>query len=132
MKWHPILQGASDLIAIEGRLPPRSSHSDFPWTSHVVVKELGQDLGIDVADPPECSGAIPGPIVTKPRKGHDLRLDHQFVTRFTRSFNHFVTSIVAPVASGWSGCRVGLSPTGKAPPLHGAPCGFNRSTQHIG
>ena len=46
---------------------------------------------------------------------------HQFVTRFTRGFNHFVTSIVAPVASGWSGCRVGLSPTGKAPPLHGAP-----------
>ena len=46
---------------------------------------------------------------------------HQFVTRFTRGFNHFITSIVAPVASGWSGCRVGLSPTGKAPPLHGAP-----------
>ena len=46
---------------------------------------------------------------------------HQFVTRFTRGFNHFVTSIVAPVASGWSGCRVGLSPTGKAPPYHGAP-----------
>lgn len=35
-------------------------------------------------------------------------------------FNHFVTSIVAPVASGWSGCWVGLAPTGKAPPLHGA------------
>jgi hypothetical protein len=26
----------------------------------------------------------------------------------------------APVASGWSGCRVGLAPTGKAPPFHGA------------
>ena len=26
----------------------------------------------------------------------------------------------APVASGWSGCRVGLAPTGKAPPCHGA------------
>jgi hypothetical protein len=25
-----------------------------------------------------------------------------------------------PVACGWSGCRVGLSPTGKAPPSHGA------------
>ena len=42
---------------------------------------------------------------------------HQFVTRFTRGFNHFVTSIVAPVASGWSGCRVGLSPTGKSAAL---------------
>ena len=26
-----------------------------------------------------------------------------------------------PVASGWSGCRVGFAPTGKAPPYHGAP-----------
>jgi hypothetical protein len=31
----------------------------------------------------------------------------------TRSFSHFVTSMTAPVASGWSGCRVGLAPTGK-------------------
>jgi hypothetical protein len=38
---------------------------------------------------------------------------HQFVTRFTRGFSHFVTSITAPVASGWSVRRVGLSPTGK-------------------
>ena len=45
---------------------------------------------------------------------------HQVVTRFTGGFNHFVTSTVAPVASGWSDCRVGLSPTGKAPPWHGA------------
>ena len=28
-------------------------------------------------------------------------------------FSHFVTSIAAPVASGWSACRVGLAPTGK-------------------
>src|ERR1700733_12892952 len=31
----------------------------------------------------------------------------------TRGFSHFVTSLTAPVASGWSGCRVGLAPTGK-------------------
>src|SRR6266853_287387 len=31
----------------------------------------------------------------------------------TRGFSHFVTSMTAPVASGWSGCRVGLPPTGK-------------------
>src|SRR5712691_597775 len=35
-------------------------------------------------------------------------------------FSHFVTSMPAPVASGWSGRRVGLAPTGKAPPCHGA------------
>ncbi len=28
-------------------------------------------------------------------------------------FSHFVTSMTAPVASGWSGRRVGLAPTGK-------------------
>src|SRR5450631_3031174 len=31
----------------------------------------------------------------------------------TRGFSHFVTSMTAPVASGWSGCRVGFAPTGK-------------------
>src|ERR1017187_10397207 len=28
-------------------------------------------------------------------------------------FSHFVTSMTAPIASGWSGCRVALAPTGK-------------------
>ena len=28
-------------------------------------------------------------------------------------FSHFVTSMTAPTASGWSDCRVGLAPTGK-------------------
>jgi len=28
-------------------------------------------------------------------------------------FSHFVTSMTALIASGWSGCRVGLAPTGK-------------------
>jgi hypothetical protein len=37
---------------------------------------------------------------------------HQFVTRYTEGFSHFVASMTAPVASGWSGCRVGLAPTG--------------------
>jgi hypothetical protein len=31
----------------------------------------------------------------------------------SKGFSHFVTSMTAPVASGWSGCRVGLAPTGK-------------------
>ncbi len=44
----------------------------------------------------------------------------QCVTRHTEGFSHFVTSMTAPVASGWSDGRVGLAPTGKAPPYHGA------------
>jgi hypothetical protein len=35
-------------------------------------------------------------------------------------FSHFVTSMTAPIASGWSDCRVGLAPTGKRRLLHGA------------
>jgi hypothetical protein len=31
----------------------------------------------------------------------------------TRGFSHFVSSMTAPVASGWSRCRVGFAPTGK-------------------
>src|ERR1700730_3859259 len=31
----------------------------------------------------------------------------------SEGFSYFVTSIAAPVASGWSDCRVGLAPTGK-------------------
>jgi hypothetical protein len=30
----------------------------------------------------------------------------------TEGFSHFVSSMTAPVASGWSGCRVGFAPTG--------------------
>ena len=36
-----------------------------------------------------------------------------FVARLPEGFSHFVSSMTAPVASGWSGCRVGLAPTGK-------------------
>ena len=35
-------------------------------------------------------------------------------------FSHFVTSMTAPIASGWSDCRVGLRTHWKAPPYHGA------------
>ncbi|MGC2786048.1 MAG: hypothetical protein WA397_19905, partial [Roseiarcus sp.] len=37
---------------------------------------------------------------------------HLYVTSYTEGFSHFVTSMTAPVASGWSVCRVGLAPTG--------------------
>jgi hypothetical protein len=35
------------------------------------------------------------------------------VTSYTEGFSHLVASMTAPVASGWTGCRVGLAPTGK-------------------
>jgi hypothetical protein len=42
-----------------------------------------------------------------------LALSPYFVTRLSEGFSHFVSSIAAPVASGWSRRRVGLAPTGK-------------------
>ena len=45
------------------------------------------------------------------RPAHSRR--HLYVTCYTEGFSHIVTSMTAPVASGWSGCRVGLAPTGK-------------------
>ena len=43
------------------------------------------------------------------------------VIRYIRGFSHFVTSMTAPIASGWSeSCRVGFAPTEKTPPYHGA------------
>ena len=47
------------------------------------------------------------------RCGLHTREATNFVARYTEGFSHFVTSMTAPVASGWSGCRVGLAPTGK-------------------
>src|SRR5450432_2757285 len=45
-------------------------------------------------------------------------------------FSHFVTSMTAPIASGWSGCRVGLAPTGKRR-LSTAHAKSGRSTNFI-
>ncbi len=39
------------------------------------------------------------------------------MTRYTEGFSHFVTSMTAPVASGWSDDRVGFAPTGKSAAL---------------
>jgi SPFH domain / Band 7 family len=47
-----------------------------------------------------------------PARGAADRL-RQPVHDLSEGFSHFVTPVAAPVASGWSGCRVGLTPTGK-------------------
>jgi hypothetical protein len=47
------------------------------------------------------------------RYGLHTRAATVFRGTLSEGFSHFVTSIAAPVASGWSGCRVGLAPTGK-------------------
>ena len=52
------------------------------------------------------------------RPAHSRR--HLYVTSYTEGFSHFVTSMTAPVASGWSGWPGGACTRWKAPPWHGA------------
>ena len=67
------------------------------------------------------------------RPAHSRR--HLYVTCYTEGFSHFVTSMTAPVASGWSGCRVGLTPTGKRRLGTAHTCsghsGFRSWTSHV-
>ena len=47
------------------------------------------------------------------RYGLYTRAATVFRDTLSEGFSHLVTSMTAPVASGWSGRRVGLTPTGK-------------------
>jgi hypothetical protein len=89
------------------------------------------DLGISFRDTVGDRGCFVCQVL--PRKGHRVGLRivlFEACSAFTRvaactlarspirdplpeGFSHFVASMTAPVASGWSGCRVGLAPTGK-------------------
>ena len=55
------------------------------------------------------------------RYGLHTRTVTLFRDSFTEGFNRFVTSTVAPVASGWSSLPGGTLTHWKAPPFHGAP-----------
>ena len=52
------------------------------------------------------------------RPAHSRR--HLYVTCYTEGFSHFVTSMTAPVTSGWSVWPGGACTHWKAPPCHGA------------
>src|SRR6266511_499106 len=109
----------------------RTGQADFPHPA------LGQDFTLSRATPSAAPERITSLIssrrISLPRKG--CRVDLRIVlfedcSAFTRvaactlalspirdtlieGFSHFVTSMTASIASGWSGCRVGLAPTGR-------------------
>jgi hypothetical protein len=83
-----------------GVLPARSP-------SRISLPRYGSQVGLRIVLFEACSAFTRVTACT-------LALSPYFVTRFTEGFNRFVTSTIAPVASGWSGCRVGLAPTGKS------------------
>jgi len=56
---------------------------------------------------------IQGLLGVHSRYGLHTRAVTVYRDTLSEGFSHFVTSMAALVASGWSGCRVGLTPTGK-------------------
>jgi pentatricopeptide repeat protein len=56
---------------------------------------------------------IQGLLGVHSRYGLHTRAVTVYRDMLSEGFSHFVTSMTAPVASGWSGRRVGFTPTGK-------------------
>jgi hypothetical protein len=88
---------------------PRRSH----WrpciahpSSDVSLPRYGSRVGLRIVLFEACSAFTRVTACT-------LALTPYFVTRLPEGFRHFVSSMPAPVASGWSIRRVGLAPTGK-------------------
>ena len=99
-------------------LLPLPRHSDWRscfalTSSRVSLPRNGCRVGLRIVCFEACSAFTQITACT-------LALSPYFVTRLTEGFNHFVTSLVAPVASGWSISPGGVRTHWKAPPLHGA------------
>ena len=75
----------------------------FP--SHVSLPRIGGRVGLCIVLFEVCSALTRVTAYTL-AKSPD-------VTLYIEGLSHFVTSMTAPIAPGWSGCRVGLAPTGK-------------------
>ena len=91
-------------------LPPLPRCSDWTYSplihsSHISLPRKGRRVGLHIVLFEACSAFTRVTACT-------LALSPIRDT-LIEGFSHFVTSIAAPVASGWSGCRVGLAPTGK-------------------
>jgi hypothetical protein len=104
----------ASLVYMPSPLPRRSDSEPISLASRAISafpeRVVGSACATSFSRPAQRSLAL--------RPAHSRR--HPFVARFIGGFSHFVTSITAPVASGWSGRRVGFAPTEKSPHFHGA------------
>src|SRR6202043_3169956 len=80
--------------------------SSLTSPSRVSLPRYGSQVGLRIVLFEVCSAFTRVTACT-------LALSPYFVTRYPEGFSHFVTSMTAPVASGWSVRRVGFAPTGK-------------------
>src|SRR5208282_1055304 len=91
-------------------LPPLPRCSSWAYSSlispsHISLPRKGCRVGLHIDLFEDCSAFTRVAACTLARS--PIR------DPLSEGFRHFVTSMPAPVASGWSGCRVGLAPTGK-------------------
>src|ERR1700719_5409924 len=91
-------------------LSPLPRHSDWAYyfahsPSRVSLPRYGSQVGLCIVLFEACSAFTRVTACTLALP--PIRGTH------SEGFSYFVTSIAAPVASGWSSCRVGLTPTGK-------------------
>src|ERR1700724_2558286 len=91
-------------------LPPLPRCSGWAYSSlispsHISLPRKGRRVGLHIVLFEACSAFTRVAACTLARS--------PIPDPLSGGFSHFVTSMTAPVASGWSGCRVGLAPTGK-------------------
>src|SRR5271168_1894782 len=140
---------------------PHGRPVDHPWSRVGVSRVACASLVYMLPPLPRCSGwayssLISPSRVSLPRKGHRVGLHivlFEACSAFTRvaactlarspirdplseGFRHFVSSMPAPVASGWSESPGGACTHWKAPPYHGAPpkrsCPTARTSKLLG
>src|SRR5258707_15430945 len=93
-------------------LSPIPRHSDFWRTTSLNSPKSSQPSPIwQSGRPVHCP--FRGLLGVHSRYGLHTRAVTVYRDRLSEGFSHFGTSMTAPVASGWSGCRVGRAPTGK-------------------
>src|SRR5271166_1935625 len=95
-----------------GVLRAKSRLTIFGPSGAITEGEAADRPGLHCGPIAETRGAI-SRLGVHSRYGLHTRAVTVYRDTLTRGFSHFVTSMTAPVASGWSGCRVGLTPTGK-------------------
>jgi hypothetical protein len=98
---------------------------DDPLCRQDITKDIDNEIAIAQRCRSMLAGVVHHPHVSpelrpqnsrsrKRRRNRRMRARrHLYVTSYAEGFSHFVTSMTAPVASGWSVRRVGLALTGK-------------------
>src|SRR5271170_1267778 len=92
-------------------LSPLPRHSDWDLLRSLLPESCQPSPIWQSGRPVHCP--FRGLLGVHSRYGLHTRAVTVYRDTLSEGFSHFVTSIAAPVASGWSVCRVGFAPTEK-------------------